>query len=62
MDPSYKDPLPPRSLEWTCFSIPLTFLAEANATREEHLVTFQGNVERKMVEIERELRQAREEI
>jgi len=47
----------------------LTFLGEANAARSQHLATFQGNVElwvadhqRKMTQVEEELRQARNEI
>jgi len=47
----------------------LAFLAEANTARSQHLVTFQGNVElwaadhqRKVNRMERELRQARDEI
>jgi len=47
----------------------LAFLAEANTARSQHLVTFQGNVEiwaadhqRKVNQMERELRQARDEI
>jgi len=47
----------------------LAFLAEANAARSRHLATFQGNVElwaadhqRKMTQVEEELRRARNEI
>jgi len=47
----------------------LAFLAEANTARSQHLVTFQGSVElwaadhqRKVNRMERELRQARDEI
>jgi len=47
----------------------LTFLAEANIARGQHLATFQGNVglwaadhQRKMNQVEAELRLAREEI
>ena len=47
----------------------LALLAEANAARSQHLATFQGNIElwaadhqRKMAQVEEELRQARDEI
>jgi len=47
----------------------LAFLAEANIARSQHLATFQGNVElwagdhqRKMTQVEEELRKARNEI
>jgi len=47
----------------------LALLAEANVARSQHLATFQGNVElwaadhqRKMTQVEEELRQARDEI
>jgi len=47
----------------------LAFLAEANAARSQHLATFQGNVElwavdhqRKMTQVEEELRRTRDKI
>jgi len=47
----------------------LAFLAEANVARSQHLATFQGNIElwaadhqRKVAQVEEELRQARNEI
>ena len=58
-----------QAMQLTRVNDALAFLAEANTARSQHLVTFQGNVElwaadhqRKVNRMERELRQARDEI